>query len=93
MYRSFGTMEDVSGASMFVQTGNNTEQGKAHHGNHRTPVDGKKSVGFSGVPVSGYQNDANVSVNKAEAPKQATTNGTKTTATALVLSRVGAKSP
>ena len=48
MYRGFGTMEDVSGASI-------------------TPVDGMKSVGFSGVPISGYQNGANVNANKVEA--------------------------
>ena len=82
MYRSFGTMEDVSGASMFVQAGNG--QGKAQHtttssggkvakaeislpaGDFQltaasTPVDGKKSVVFSGLP--GYHNG----VNKAKA--------------------------
>ena len=88
LYRSFGTMEDVSGASMFVQAGNN-KQGKAQHTTTSsgakvanaeislpagdfphttaagTPVDGKQSVLFSGLPISGYQNDAKA--NEAEA--------------------------
>ena len=87
LYHSFGTMEDVSGASMFVQAGNN-KQGKAQHTTTSsgakvanaeislpaggfpltaagTPADGKKSVLFSGLPISGYQNDAKA--NEAEA--------------------------
>ena len=60
-------MEDVSGASMFVQTVTKAAKGEISLPSASTPVDGKKSVGFSGVPISGYQNDANANANKAEA--------------------------